>query len=106
MKLSDMTNEQLAAKRAKIEKILAKRDGEKIQVCDKEGALTVGDVKRALASVPDDVAVGQSVCDITGYVTRVTQVLYFRKTGVVSFDSDRHVGCFTEDEMSEEGEIL
>lgn len=65
----------------------------------KGGALTVGQVKAALAGVPDDVEIGASHLDLTGWISKVSRVLYDKDLGIVTFDADKHDGTFTDEEV-------
>ena len=69
----------------------------------REDALTVGQLKQALASIPDDVVVGQSIMAMTGYVTKCDRVLYDSALKILSLDADKRAGSFTEDELVGEG---
>jgi hypothetical protein len=69
----------------------------------KEGALTVGQLKAALADVPDNALVGQSIMGIVGHITKVDRVLFNKKLGILTLDADKHQGSFTEDELCDNG---
>jgi hypothetical protein len=65
-----------------------------------DNALTVGQLKKALENVPEDALVGTSIFDIVGHVQKATRVLYSKEHNILTVDSDKHVGSFSDEEFS------
>ncbi len=63
-------------------------------------AVTVKMLREALAGLPDDAEVGTAILDVVGYVSKVTRIVYDDENKVLVFDSDKHVGAFTDEEPS------
>lgn len=64
-----------------------------------DNVMTVAQLRKALASVPDDALVGTSMLGMIGHVEKVDRVLFNRDLNIVTFDHDRHNGSFSEDEL-------
>ncbi len=65
----------------------------------KGGALTVGQLRRALEGIPDAWEVGTGILDLNGHVEKAVGLHLVRKGGFVVVSSSRHAGTFTEDEI-------
>lgn len=64
-----------------------------------DGALTVGELKKALANLPDNAVVGHSMFGIVCHVEKTTRVLYNKEHNLVSMDHDEHAGAFSDEEF-------
>jgi hypothetical protein len=63
-------------------------------------ALTVGELKKALADVPDDAKVGTSMSHVNGWITKANRVLYDPTNKIVSLDDAIYAGTFADDEQN------
>lgn len=61
-------------------------------------AITVGQLKAALAQIPDNVEVGHAL-DVSGYLSKVSSVAYDDKNGLLIMVVDSRGGSFAEDEV-------
>jgi hypothetical protein len=66
----------------------------------KDNALTVGQLKKVLASLPDDTLVGTACFDLTGHVEKADRLMYNKELGILAVDHDKHNGTFSDEELS------
>lgn len=71
---------------------------------NKGGALTVGQLKEALANVPDNFEIGSSILDATGYISKVAKILLHRGGEILIMDVSSRSGSFS-DEEAENSEL-
>lgn len=65
----------------------------------RDNALTVGQLKRVLATLPDETLVGTSMLDLTGHVEKADRLMYNKELGILAVDHDRHNGSFSDEEL-------
>lgn len=68
----------------------------------KGNAVTVGQLRAALANIPDDFEVGQACVDLNGHVEKTVGVYTVDEGGILVFSASQHAGSFTDDELDEE----
>lgn len=62
-------------------------------------ALTVGELKKALADVPDDAKVGWAMSHVNGWVNKANRVLYDPENKIVVVDDSIYAGTFSDEEQ-------
>ena len=70
----------------------------------KGDALTVGQLRAAIANIPDDVEIGHGNLSISGYAEKVVRLALVKgdNGSFIVFDGEKgRAGTFTEDELGE-----
>jgi hypothetical protein len=65
----------------------------------KDNALTVGQLKKVLATLPDETVVGTACFDLSGHVEKADRLMYNKEHGILAVDHDRHNGSFSDEEL-------